>query len=62
MILDDVALTPLGLAILDELNRRGYSPENPPTDEVFDAVAAELRSRAPAEQELARVVRRFGGS
>jgi len=42
---DDVAVTPLGLAILDELNRRGYSLDNPPTAEVFAAVAAELAGR-----------------
>jgi hypothetical protein len=29
--------------------------------EVFDAVAAELKARPAAEQELARAVRRFGG-
>src|SRR5579864_4977694 len=44
---DDVAISPLGLAILDELNRRGYSLDNPPTDEVFDAVAAELKRDPP---------------
>ena len=59
---DDVAISPLGLAIFDELNRRGYSLDNPPTDEVFDAVAAELKARPAAERELARAVRRFGGS
>ena len=58
---DDVAATPLGLAILDELNRRGYSLDNLPSDEVFEAVAAELKARPAAEQELAKAVRRFGG-
>jgi hypothetical protein len=60
--IEDAAVTPLGLAVLAELNRRGYSLDNPPPDDVFDAVAAELRERPVAEQELARVVRRFGGS
>jgi hypothetical protein len=41
---DDVALSPLGLALLDELNRRAYSLDNPPTDEVFDAVPSELKA------------------
>jgi hypothetical protein len=59
---DEYAATPLGLAILAELNRRGYSLDHPPTDEVFDAVAAELKAQPVAEQELARAVRRFGGS
>jgi hypothetical protein len=60
-VLDDLAVSPLGLALLEELNRRGYSPDTPPTDEVFDAVAAELKARSAAERELAKAVRRFGG-
>jgi hypothetical protein len=58
---DDVAISPLGLAILDELNRRGCSTTRRRM-EVFDAVAAELKARPAAERELARAVRRFGGN
>jgi len=53
---------PSGSRSSTRLNRRGYSLDNPPTDEVFDAVAAELKARPAAERELARAVRRFGGS
>ena len=41
-----LAILLLGLPILDELNRRGYSLDNPPSDAVFDAVAAELKGTA----------------
>jgi hypothetical protein len=47
---DDVAISPLGLALLDELNRRGYSLDNASTDEVFDAVATELMARVDGMQ------------
>jgi hypothetical protein len=59
---DDVLLTPLGLAVLAELDRRGYSLEHPAPDDVFDAIVAELRARPFAEATLAHAVRRFGGS
>ena len=59
---DDVLLTPLSLAVLAELDRRGYSLEHPAPDEVFDAVVAELRARPLAEAILAGAVKRFGGS
>ena len=44
------------------LVERCLSMEEGPTDEVFDAVAAELKAQPVAEREPARVVRRFGGS
>ena len=55
-------LSPLGLAVLAELSRRGYSLEHPAPDDVFDAVVAELRARPLAEAVLAGAVKRFGGS
>ena len=58
----EVLITPLGLAVLPELNRRGYSLDNPPPDEVVDQVLTEMKARPAAEAALATAVRRFGGS
>ena len=58
----EVLIAPLGLAVLAELNRRGYSLDNPPPYEVFDEVMAEVKARPAAEAALATAVRRFGGS
>ena len=60
--LTDVLITPLGLAVFEELNRRGYSLDNPPSDELFAEVLAEMKARPAAETALATAVRRFGGS
>ena len=60
--LADVLITPVGLPVLAELNRRGYSLDSPPLDEVFDQVLAEVRAGPAAETVFAMSARRSGGS